>query len=193
MECGDDNTKFFHAYARGRKATNTIWRLQDEEGSTHVTFEDKARCGVNHFQQLFKAPQQATIEEVIKLAQMFPRYVDEAGNRDLMKEVMEEELKKVMGSFQKDKSPGPDGWTIDFFLDLFDFLGKDLLQVIEDSRTSGWIPASFNSTFIALIPKYDNPLSLNDYRPISLCNCIYKIISKVIATSESYSLGSYIG
>ena len=68
-----------------------------------------------------------------------------------------------------------------FFLDLFDILGKDLLQVIEDSRTSGWIPTSFNSTFIALIPKSDNALSLNDFRPISLCNCVYKIISKVIA------------
>ena len=55
------------------------------------------------------------------------------------------------------------------------------MLVIEDSRSSGWIPASFNSTFIALIPKSDNPLTLNDFRPISLCNCVYKIISKVIA------------
>ena len=82
-----------------------------------------------------QTPQQATIAKVIRMAQMFPRFVDEAGNRDLMKEVSKEELKKVMGSFQKDKSPGPDGWTIDFFLDLFDILGKDLLQVIEDSRS----------------------------------------------------------
>ena len=99
LECGDDNTKFFHAYARGRKVANTIWSLQDEEGSTHVSFEDKTRCGVNHFQQLFKAPQQATIKEVIRVAQMFPRFVDEAGNMDLMKEVSEEELKKVLGNF----------------------------------------------------------------------------------------------
>ena len=69
------------------------------------------------------------------MAQMFPSFVDEEGNRDLMREVTEEELKKVMGSFQKDKSPGPDGWTIDFFLDLFHILGKHLLQVIEDSRS----------------------------------------------------------
>ena len=106
---------------------NTIWSLQDEEGITHVSFEDKARCRVNHFQNLFKAPLQASIVEVIRMAQMFPCFVDDAGNRDLMKEVSEEELKEVMGNFQKDKSPGLDGWTIDFFLDLFDILGKDLL------------------------------------------------------------------
>ena len=171
---------------------NTIWSLQDEEGSTHVTFEEKARCGVNHFKQLFKAPLQATIEEVIRLAQMLPGFVDEGGNRDLMREVTEAELKKVMDSFQKDKSLGPDGWSIDFFLDLYDILGKNVLQVIEDSRTSRWIPASFNSTFIALIPKLDNPLTLNDFRPISLCNCVYKIISKVIALRMKSILSEHI-
>jgi hypothetical protein len=38
-----------------------------------------------------------------------------------------------------------------------------------------------NSTFIALIPKSDNPLSLDEFRPISLCNCIYKVVAKVIS------------
>ena len=191
LECGDDNTKKFHAYAQGRKVANTIWSLQDEEG-THVAFEDKARCGVNHFQKLFKAPPQGSIEDVIRLSQMFPRFVDEEENRDLVKELTEEELKEVLGSFQKDKSPGPDGWTIDFFLGLFDILGRDLLQVVEDSRLAGWIPASFNSTFIALIPKSDNATSLNDFRPISLCNCVYKIISKVIALRLKTILSAHV-
>ena len=43
------------------------------------------------------------------------------------------------------------------------------------------IPGNFNYTFIALIPKVDNPVSLNDFRTISLCNCIYKVVTKVIA------------
>jgi len=181
LASGDENTKFFHAYAKGRKAVNTIWSLRDEEGVTHHTFEDKARCGVNHFQNLFKAPAQASIAEVIRVAQLFPRFVEEDGNQALMKEVDEEEIKAALSSFQKDKSPGPDGWTIEFFLDLYEILGNDLRLVVEDSRISGRIPASFNSTFIALIPKSDNASSLNEFRPISLCNCIYKIIAKIIA------------
>ena len=39
LDCGDDNTKFFHAYARGRKATNTVWSLEDEHDIVHDTFE----------------------------------------------------------------------------------------------------------------------------------------------------------
>ena len=60
-------------------------------------------------------------------------------------------------------------------------MGGDLLKVVEGTRISRRISASFNSTFIALIPKVDNHVSMNDFRPISLCNCIYKVVSKVIA------------
>lgn len=40
---------------------------------------------------------------------------------------------------------------------------------------------AFNSTLIALIPKVDKPQSFDDFRPISLCNCVYKITSRIIA------------
>lgn len=81
---------------------------------------------------------------------------------------------------------------VEFFLDLFDVLGNDLRQVVEDSRISGQILASFNSTFIALIPKSDNALSLNEYKPISLCNCIYKVVSKIIARRLKVILSEHI-
>ena len=54
LECGDENTKFFHAYAKGRRAENTIWCLRDSEGLEHFDFEGKARCGVNQFENLFR-------------------------------------------------------------------------------------------------------------------------------------------
>ena len=64
--------------------------------------------------------------------------------------------------------------------------------MVEDSRISRKIPACFNSTFIALIPKVDNPKSLHDFRPISLCNCIYKVISKIIARRLTDLLSEHI-
>jgi len=58
-----------------------------------------------------------------------------------------------------------------------DFLEGELLRVIEESRTSWKLLGTLNTTFIALIPKKNDIETYDDCRPISLCNCVYKIIS----------------
>ena len=63
---------------------------------------------------------------------------------------------------------------------------------LHTNELSGRIPASFNSNCIALIPKLDNPISLNDFKPISLCNCIYKVILKIIARRLKDILSEHI-
>jgi hypothetical protein len=70
---------------------------------------------------------------------------------------------------------------MDFYVGLFDLIGQDILKVIEESRVNAFIHPPFNATFIALIPKQDAPEILNEYRSISLCNCIYKLIAKIIS------------
>ena len=44
-----------------------------------------------------------------------------------------------------------------------------------------WILPSLNTTFIALIPREEHSMTPDKFRPIALCNVIYKVISKVIA------------
>ena len=76
---------------------------------------------------------------------------------------------------------------------LFDVLGLDLLWVVDDSQKCGKIPVVFNSTLIALIPKIDLPKSFEYFRPISLCNFIYKIIRKIISLQIRKVLGEQFG
>jgi hypothetical protein len=163
LENGDENTKFFHAYAKGRKATNTIWSLKDQEDRPVTSFEGLANMGKNHFQTLFKEDRMTNLADIIKLALYFPSFVDEENNQNLFAEVTETELKDTMQSFQKDKSPGPDGWNIEFYLGFFELIGKDILKVIEESRQNGRIHDPLNTTFIALIPKVNDPHSFDDF------------------------------
>jgi len=81
---------------------------------------------------------------------------------------------------------------MDFFVGIYDFFSLDLLRFIEEYRINGFIHPSFNATFIALIPKQDAPDSLDDYRSISLCNCIYIIIAKIISKRIKWILSKSI-
>ena len=55
-----------------------------------------ASLGVEHFKNLYKAPEHATLAKVIRIEQMFPSFVGPDENQSLMEEVSEEELKCVL-------------------------------------------------------------------------------------------------
>ena len=68
----------------------------------------------------------------------------------------------------------------------------DVTQAVLSCLNSGSIQKSINHTFIALIPKVNNPERVYDFRTISLCNVIYKIITKVVANCLKPMLNSII-
>lgn len=89
-------------------------------------------------------------------------------------------LRKIFVRLYSSMAPGPDGFTTLFFQKYWDLVGHDvtiaaLRILILKGDPSGW-----NNTIITLIPKVKNPLSPKDFRPISLCNICYKIVSKAI-------------
>eukprot|EP00253_Pinus_taeda_P002268 PITA_02268 len=181
LKAGDENTKFFHNYVKGRKNANTIWKLKDPEGREASSFEALSNMGKNHFKSLFSDPGGVSLAEIIRTAQYFPRFVEGEEAEDLFREVTKEEVESIIKSMAKDKSPSPNGWTVELFIHFFELIGDELTKVVEESRRKGEVYSPFNATFIALIPKNEAPESFEDFRPISLCNCIYKIIAKTIA------------
>lgn len=60
-------------------------------------------------------------------------------------------------------------------------MGGKVYQAVLSILNSGTLSQSLNHTFIFLIPKIKSHVLFSDYRPRSLCNVLYKIVSKVIA------------
>jgi len=117
----------------------------------------------------------------IESVRLYPRLTTEEEVHILENPVTKDEILVVLRGFTKDKSPSPDRWIVDFFLHFFDLVVDDLLEVVEESRLFGMVNRSLNSTFIDLIPKVNGRTSFGDFRSITLCNLIYKIITKILA------------
>ena len=78
------------------------------------------------------------------------------------------------------KALGPDGMPPLFFQNYWELVKGDITNTILSFLNSGSLPSPINHTFVTLIPKIKNPERVIEFRPISLCNVLYKIFSEVL-------------
>ncbi|KAL6134011.1 hypothetical protein ACLB2K_066244 [Fragaria x ananassa] len=106
--------------------------------------------------------------------------IDDADNDLLLKQITDDELWEAVNAIGALKAPGPDGLHASFYqncwMEIKDTVIPMIKGIFNDSTTLNLI----NHTNIALIPKVDEPSKVNDFRPISLCNVSYKILTKIL-------------
>ena len=113
-------------------------------------------------------------------------------NASLVMEYKPEEVASAIKEMAPLKAPGLDGMPPLFYQSYWPDVGMEVTQVVLSYLNSGSILRSINHTFISLILKVKNPEKVADFRPISLCNVIYKIVSKVITNRLKPWLNSLI-
>lgn len=79
-----------------------------------------------------------------------------------------------------EKTPDPDGFTALFYQKFWDIVKIDLTRMVNEFFFDGIMANELNDANICLIPKKEKPNEISQFRPISLCNISYKIISKVL-------------
>ena len=90
---------------------------------------------------------------------------------------------------------GPDGKPPLFFQHFWPTIGNTVTNMILDFlnfRSPPPLPQKFNDTHVFFIPKNNDPKNISNYHPISLCNVIFKLTSKVIANRLKKILSSII-
>ncbi|KAK4384284.1 hypothetical protein Sango_3076200 [Sesamum angolense] len=83
---------------------------------------------------------------------------------------------------EEDKAPGPDGFSSGFFKAAWPVAGEEVSKAIIDFFKTSRLLKQLNATLLTLIPKVQTPHSVAEFRPISCCNVVYKVISKIIVS-----------
>ncbi|GJY64799.1 RNA-directed DNA polymerase, eukaryota [Tanacetum coccineum] len=177
---GDENSKFFHGVINRRRANLAIKGVMVDgewvDDPTRVKEEFKS-----HFASRFQTP----TSNRCCLNFTFPKRLDTNQAEELEGPISIEEVRKAVWGCGDNKSPGPDGFTFEFFRKYWDLLGTDLYDAVVWFFDKGSFARGCNTSFITLIPKIQDPKFVSDYRPISLIGCLYKVITKILANRIS--------
>lgn len=186
---GDKNTAFFHACTAIRRKRNRIINLKNRYGQWCET-EDQIKQEVEqYFRNLFTTSNPSGYDEILS---GIPRSITESMNKNLTRSVDEAEIKKALFSMHPNKAPGPDGMSPLFFQKYWSIVSTDVVNFVKCFFQFSCLPKATNETLVTLILKIQNPIDLKHFRPISLCNVVYKIISKILANRMKAVLGHCI-
>jgi len=179
---GEKNMKFFHKTTVQRRMINQISYVNSEQGIKIETHEGIEQEFLNYFKKMNQEPNINRKEVIDKIIRHIHRLITEDHNTLLLKPISLQEVETVVNQLKAGKAPGPDRFTSNFFQHFWELIKWEVWQVVEESCTLRWMYPGLNATFIALIPKVEESNTPDKYRPIALCNIIYKIVSKVIAS-----------
>ncbi|XP_075640364.1 uncharacterized protein LOC142612127 [Castanea sativa] len=162
-----------------KKRRNNIDKIKKEDGSW---IQDPKQIR-QLFLENFKL--QYTHEEVnfpSHLEHLLLPCITEDENENLLTIPSPEDIKATLFQMQDLKAPGPNRFPTLFYKQLWTTIGNDVIEAVTSFFRLGSMPREVNRSLIVLIPKVSNPSSVNNFRPISLCNVVYKIISKLLTS-----------
>ncbi|GMY20521.1 hypothetical protein FCV25MIE_15760 [Fagus crenata] len=178
LQHGDRNTSFFHGCATNRHRRNKIMGLRNNNGEWHSNPTQVQTMLISYFQDLFQTSNPCSIDSML---QCVPSVVTDSMNETLTRPYTAMEVNVALKQMKPMTAPGADGLPPFFYQSQWSVIGEDVTRGVLSCLNSGKLIRSINHTNITLIPKVKSPEKVTDYRPISLCNVLYKIISKVVA------------
>ncbi|OMO67823.1 reverse transcriptase [Corchorus capsularis] len=176
---GDRNTKYFHAVANQRKRRNFITSVTDDAGEVHCDQDSITRIIMDYYQSIFSSDN-PNRNDILKVTSLIGQRVSPKMSDLLDKEFTSKDIKEAIFQMNPCKAPGPDGMNPCFFQTYWHIVGRDIVKMALGFLNDGDPLPAINHTNIVLIPKLANPSSVRDYRPISLCNVMMKIITKAL-------------
>ncbi|XP_026384858.1 uncharacterized protein LOC113280452 [Papaver somniferum] len=176
---GDMNSPYFHRITLYRRKRNAISWIKNAANDILTDRASISDSFIDYFKNLYSSHPQQFQDEILQ--SLPPKFFEE--NYSILNlPLTPEEIKNVV--FQMvvgEKAQGPDGFTGLFYQKLWDIVGEAVIDMTQTCFRTGHIGKVNNHTNISLIPKVPLAELVTQYRPIGLCNFVYKILSKTLA------------
>jgi len=176
IKYGDECTKFFHSMATISHRRNAISQIQNEQGAWIQDHEGKAGLLWNSFKNRMGVSTSISMHFDLNSLIHHRDFL-----QDLSDPIQISEIDATVKQMPNDKAPGPDGFNGLFLKKCCPIIRDDFYHFIDCFSEGQANLDCKNSSFITLIPKNQNPETVNDYRPISLMNISPKTICKILA------------
>nr|KYP40980.1 Transposon TX1 uncharacterized [Cajanus cajan] len=164
---GDRNTSFFHAQTLARRRRNKIQGLFLPDGSWHTDPMVMKNETVRFDKELFSSNNE---QGPFYMHAGVPPGLGVEAQSALTAPVTKEEVRRAVMRMKSFKAPRSDGFQSFFFKQYWPIVGEELWRIVKDAFRLGFSDISLLETQMVLIPKVDHPVSLKEFRPISLCN-----------------------
>ena len=180
FEEGEKSSKYFFNLEK-HNVSNKIWtKIKCKDGSYKCDITSILEEQKNFFEQLFRS-EGINTTEAESLLQSVDVQLSEDEKSFCEKEVTQEEIHKVIKLLKSNKSPGDDGIIAEFYQTYWYLIHDELTLVIKYALENGSLSNSQYNAIITLLYKKGNREEITNWRPISLLNNDYKIITKILA------------
>ncbi|GJT29391.1 hypothetical protein Tco_0909666 [Tanacetum coccineum] len=188
LQLGDANTAYFHKVVKSQATRNRIDSVTTNEGAC-VDGEQVPVAFIDHYTAFLG---QQGVPSYFDTNDLFWKQLTTDTANHMVRDVTDKEIREAIFSMGDNKAPGPDGYSAAFFKEAWDIIAGDVTKAIKEFFINGVLLKELNHTIIALIPKVTNPIRINDYRPISCCNVLFKCISRIISNRMKESLSDLV-
>ncbi|KAL0730834.1 hypothetical protein Bca4012_026928 [Brassica carinata] len=193
LQLGDLNTAFFHRSTLVRNALNAIKYLLRADGTRSESLEEVHKIALDYFSEILCNEKGSFCPYLPDILRRIVRDVCSDFQRSLLAAPISRELiKATMFKLSLNRTPGPDGWTAEFFRATWLILGEEVTDAVLDFFANPFMPSALNATTLILIPKRPGAENIADFSLISCLNTIYKLVTKVISVRLKKVLPSII-
>ena len=192
-DLGEKPTRYFFELEKRNYTSKVIHKLVNEEGEEFTKTADILKCQTDFYKNLYR---KVNIEENISIYSVLgenENKLSDTESKSLEGEIKYSELGLALKNMKNNKSPGLDGFTVEFYKFFWIDIGQYILRSLNYGYHTGSLSITQKQGVITCIPKPNKSrMNQKNWRPISLLNVVYKLASAVISNRIKKVLDSII-